>query len=562
MPPPQHRRGIGLDSLFIAGLIVYLVLGYYLLTGNFTDSIIKMCNTPPDEKDSSFLYDIFTYIACGLISTASGSTSALALRGLSIMLFLFGVYVWLMLIYFVRYANKPRSPDLYGLSQHALSFGSIFRFLGNLALMGIVSVVVFFLIIGFLHLFSYWTTVTTSIMFLLNVMNAIVILALIYFYFLKQIQWGTKPRTFFELVKHVVFYVPCLFISLVESLTGMYNNTSHTVAVLLGVEAVVITSYFVIPLIVSFLDNRIGTILLKGPVYLNSKRSIGAFEDIHARTEKRENEKPAAPWWAPLSGEKKSVSATDNVDLVPDSPESAKGHYTKWQCAEGIKDHGSRVKCGKDGVSSRECADLDCCWDKISGEKGPSCYKQTTFEGQTEVGTVSFQPEGKKGDTYGVQFTMGGKPSASSVMPRDFTYHYGLMFSYYINPQPASTNANYSKFTNIINYNDCPAVEYKGSTNTFRISMRQGKGSPQVVYETSRGRLQKWNQVFVRYDGGTLDIFIDDELVSSTPSLVPFMTHSDVVVGAKDGINGGIKNVRYFNEDLDRSKISLLHYSS
>jgi len=83
-----------------------------------------------------------------------------------------------------------------------------------------------------------------------------------------------------------------------------------------------------------------------------------------------------------------------------------------------------------------------------------------------------------------------------------------------------------------------------------------------VVYESRNIKLQKWNQVFVRYDGGTLDIFFDDELVSSTPSVLPYMTHNDVVVGEKNGINGGIKNVRYFDGDLDRTKISLLRYTS
>ena len=558
---PAPPKGFGMDTYFIAAFIIYLLLGYYLMNGNLSDGIENMCKTDPDEKSTSFLYDIFSYITCGLVTTGNRFTSVLAIRGLSIMLFLFGVYIGLMMIYFVRYANKPKSPDLYDLSNNTISFGSLFSFAITLFAMVVASIVLFLLILGFLHLFSYWTTVTSSIMFVLNVINAIVILALIYFYFLKQIQWGTRPRTFFELIKHVIFYVPCLFISLVESVTGIYNNTSHTVAVLLGVEAIVITAYFVIPLIMDYINNHIGTLLLEGPVYLTSKRSVGAFEDIHARTKKREA-KSDQSWLAPLEGKSKDPAATDHMNLVPDNPTHTDSEYTKWQCADGVQDPTSREKCGKNSTGPEECLSIGCCWDKISDQKGPSCFKPKTFDGQTEVATLSMQPEGKKGDTYSIKMSMEGKPTPSTVMPRDFTYHYGLMFSYYINPQPPSTNASYTKYTNIISYNECPSVEYRGKDNSLRIRMKQGKGTPVVIYETKNVKLQKWNQVFVRYDGGTLDIFFDDELVSSTPSVLPYMTHGDVVIGEKNGINGGIKNVRYFDGDLDRTEISLLRYAS
>ena len=467
-----------------------------------------------------------------------------------------------MLIYFIKYANKPRSPDLYDLNQKVFSIGSMASFVGKLSLVGTLTVIIFILILALLHAFSYWTTVTSSIMFVLNVINAVVILGLIYVYFLRQIQWGTKPRTVFELLKHVVFYIPCLFISLIETLTGVYNNTSHSVVLLLLVEAAVITAYFVIPLIIDYLNHKIGTILLEGPVFLNSKTSIGPFEGIHARTHKRESA-PDNEWWRPLAAMATDTpgAAVPDVPEVPDQPDKATQKYAKWQCKAGIQEPEGRKRCGKRLVSFDKCTELGCCWDKKEGEV-PNCYQPTTYEGETEEGSVSIKPEGDKGSTYTARLSLAGKPSASSSMPKDFNYRYALAFSFYINPQPASTNANYTKFTNIINYNECPIVEYRGSTNTLRVRMKQGKGAPTAVYEHQGVPLQRWNQVVVNYDGGTLDIFMNNDLVSTTASVVPFMTHNDTVVGHEDGINGGIRNVRYFREPLDRAKITLLHHSA
>ena len=63
-------------------------------------------------------------------------------------------------------------------------------------------------------------------------------------------------------------------------------------------------------------------------------------------------------------------------------------------------------------------------------------------------------------------------------------------------------------------------------------------------------KLQKWNKFLINYDGGTLDIFLNDKLLSSSSSIAPYMTLDVVSVGANNGINGGIRNVVYFRNPV------------
>ena len=89
--------------------------------------------------------------------------------------------------------------------------------------------------------------------------------------------------------------------------------------------------------------------------------------------------------------------------------------------------------------------------------------------------------------------------------------------------------------------------------------MQTNKESNKVVYESSDFLLQKWNHIFINYDGGTLDVFINNDLVSSSPSVIPYMRNDLIYSGIDNGIHGGISNVVYFDEVLDKNEISILY---
>jgi len=141
-----------------------------------------------------------------------------------------------------------------------------------------------------------------------------------------------------------------------------------------------------------------------------------------------------------------------------------------------------------------------------------------------------------------------------------FNYKYAISCWINIDPQPPSTNVSYTEKSNLITYGGKPAILYNGLTNEIIIMAKTGK-EEKVVYKTKDVPYQKWTNFIINYQGGTLDIFMDNKLVSSTPNIVPYMTFDNITIGKNNGIRGSIKDVVYFNDVLTRNKISWVYNS-
>jgi hypothetical protein len=153
-----------------------------------------------------------------------------------------------------------------------------------------------------------------------------------------------------------------------------------------------------------------------------------------------------------------------------------------------------------------------------------------------------------------------------------FDYQYGISCWIYINSYPPSTNSNYDKFTSILNYGGKPNILYKGSTNTLMITMTQTKivdgsnnlleldtNGNRIIYKKKNFLLQKWNNIIINFSGGTLDIFLNGELVKSTNEVIPYMKLDNLTVGSDKGIGGGICNLVYFKKSLTSSNIYYIY---
>ena len=89
--------------------------------------------------------------------------------------------------------------------------------------------------------------------------------------------------------------------------------------------------------------------------------------------------------------------------------------------------------------------------------------------------------------------------------------------------------------------------------------MKDSADQDQIVYQTDKIKLQKWNNLVINYDGGTLDIFINGKLVVSKPNIVPFMSYAQITVGEEKGVSGGACNIVYFSSPLSKSQIDLFY---
>ncbi len=155
-----------------------------------------------------------------------------------------------------------------------------------------------------------------------------------------------------------------------------------------------------------------------------------------------------------------------------------------------------------------------------------------------------------------------------------FDYQYGISFWTYIDEKGVDTSSTYNHYTSILNYGNKPGVLYDGKTNSLIVVVDQkdfdkkskndtleyDNNGYRIIYKRENLELQKWNNIIINYNGGTLDIFFNGELVRSAVCVVPYMTYDNLSVGQDNGLNGGMCNVIYFKKPLSMSQIYYLYH--
>lgn len=142
-----------------------------------------------------------------------------------------------------------------------------------------------------------------------------------------------------------------------------------------------------------------------------------------------------------------------------------------------------------------------------------------------------------------------------------FQYKYAVSGWIYIDSFPPETNSSYDTYTSLLNIGDKPNFLFNAAKNKLKIMMTTEGKVESILYESDEFRMQRWNHVVVNYDGSTMDIFINNELVSSTPGTIPYNNNTMMRCGTPNGIYGGVCNVNYYKEAISRAKINWLYSS-
>ncbi len=196
--------------------------------------------------------------------------------------------------------------------------------------------------------------------------------------------------------------------------------------------------------------------------------------------------------------------------------------------------------------------------------------------------------------------------SYQSLSGKDtFNYQYAISFWIYLDSFPPSTTSSYNKVVPILSYGENPTIKYSSSNNTLYITVKQKtdtnsivedieinpetlnkwKGVQEkindaiekvkimpfanevdaeghrIIYKHPDVKLQKWNHILLNYNGGTLDVFYNGQLVKSAIEVVPYMKFDMLTIGAQDGISGNVANLMYFKYPLDILTINTLYVS-
>lgn len=138
-------------------------------------------------------------------------------------------------------------------------------------------------------------------------------------------------------------------------------------------------------------------------------------------------------------------------------------------------------------------------------------------------------------------------------------YAYSISSWFWINPQPPNTGKAYTKDANILSYGEQPAVSFNSLDRILRITCKLSKNDTADIYETNDVKYQAWNNLVINYDRGTMDVFLNGELVASRPDISPFMSFENMIIGQEDGIAGAVCNVIYYDKILYPSQIQMAY---
>ena len=144
---------------------------------------------------------------------------------------------------------------------------------------------------------------------------------------------------------------------------------------------------------------------------------------------------------------------------------------------------------------------------------------------------------------------------------KEFSYNYAISAWFFLDSFPPETNSSYTEFTSLLNIGDKPNILFNVLKNKLKIMLKTQGKTERILYETKEFKMQRWNHIVINYDGSNLDIFINNELVSSNPGVIPYNQNTTITSGTDNGLMGGICNVRYFRDSLSRGKISWLYNS-
>ena len=141
-------------------------------------------------------------------------------------------------------------------------------------------------------------------------------------------------------------------------------------------------------------------------------------------------------------------------------------------------------------------------------------------------------------------------------------YNYSISCWVFIHSQAPNTSEAYNRFSKILDFNGEPIIGYNARENELIIKSKKVRTDTTnienkeiIIHRERKLKLQKWHNIVVNYVGGTVDIFLNGELVSNMERIVPFKRLEKLRVGEDNGISGGIANVVYHSSYLSKGKI-------
>ena len=149
----------------------------------------------------------------------------------------------------------------------------------------------------------------------------------------------------------------------------------------------------------------------------------------------------------------------------------------------------------------------------------------------------------------------------------DYNYHYSISFWLYLDS--SLLKQKYGKGF-IMKYADNPTIFYNYETSEIIITISECEKNnneyvcnDKIIYKTNEILFQKWNNFIINYNYGTLDIFINSNLVLTQPNISPYINKmkNKIQFGDKNEklLNSGVCKIEYYEKPLNLNNIKNIY---
>ena len=360
---------------------------------------------------------------------------------------------------------------------------------------------------------------------------------------------------------YAFFILPCIFFEFTRFLYNHLRHTPRAAYIILAAEIILISLYYVIPILVKkfyvftpgkdnkyiILQNKINSAEKDLPVINQRIKQILKYSSGNGALTKKE-------WNTIIS---KYYNSKDNEeDLIKWLTES--GYKTKKMCLDD-KDIDNKFDCERK-LKNMVTFIQENTSELVTLREKKKELKRYIKDLKNQKKQLTQFTSGKvllREPVYlnNVKSIGGFDDFNVDKMDLEYNYNYSISSWFFIRANAPNFKKSYNKYSIILNYGDKPKIMYNPSLNKIKIIMNNGLNKKPIEYIIDGPPLQKWNNMVINYDGGHLDIFMNSKLIRSFPSVVPYMSFDQLTIGEDNGLGGGICNVVYFPSSISRERI-------
>lgn len=420
-------------------------------------------------------------------------------------------------------------------------------------------VVIFGLMLGLLYIISKYQVISLSMSVLLQIFSAMALLFIVYKWAMNNptITRYLATNNIFKNIFHFIFAIPAFVRFIVNSIHGDIESTPSVVWVVFLGEIIALLSYFIIPII----KNKFYTTNFtpKNNSLTIKQAEAGIISGITSVERDISSIKQQLNInWDTVIKQKLYKNKNDDELTKFLKNNNFKEHYNKSnKLASVIKSifiypPTMTLSAAKTFI----IVNTPLLMDKITEKKKLENEKDDFLQNSSEI----FQSKILLNKpVYTDNLKILGSFENFKKDLGEYNYQYSFSCWVFLHEQPPSKSYANTKFTSIVNYGNKPNILFNASKGILQITNQNKQHDTEVLFQTNTIPLQKWNNIVINYEGGTLDVFINKKLVASKPNIIPYMSHDLVTSGYKDGVSGGICSVVYYSGPLSKRQIEFFY---